>query len=107
MDWQSPFIVYRISADGKFKEVYHANDLKSAQYWLSYIAQPGDLCCRTPASPKHSKQSAQPEYFGHKESSGKASRVEAEWKKWAEGKHIDSGLPSEQTVAHGQARAED
>lgn len=107
MDWQSAFVVYRIMPDGKLKEIYHAQDLKSAQYWLSYIAQTGDLCCRTPASPRHSGKSPQPEYIGHKESSGKASRIEADWKKWAEGRQFDFCFPGEQMIEHGKARAEE
>ncbi len=96
MDWKSPFIVYRITPDGKLEEVYHAVDLKKAKYWLTYIAQPGDVCCRTPAHPRHSKKTPTPEYFSHKQESGTPSSVESEWKSIAESKKLNVQFPSEQ-----------
>lgn len=96
MDWKSPFIVYRITAEGKLEEVFHANDLKKAKYWLTYIAQPGDVCCRTPVHPKHSQASKTPEYWSHKESSGSPSSNPESWTQYAKDKKFDLNFPTEQ-----------
>lgn len=95
MDWTSPFIVYRVSPDGKLEEVFHAEDLKKAKYWLSYIALPGDLLCRTPIHPKHSKATKCAEYCQHKED-GKPCSEEDKWKLHAKGKNFDFRFPEEQ-----------
>lgn len=97
MDWSSPFIVYRINAEGKLEEVFHAEDLKKAKYWLTYIAQPGDVLCKTPKHPKHSGQSKAPEYWSHKDSSGTPTMKEEAWKESVKGKGIDVAFPCEQT----------
>lgn len=96
MDWTSPFIVYRISADGKLEEVFHADDLKKAKYWLTYIAQPGDVLCKTPKHPKHSGSSKCPEYWSHKELSGTPTTKEDSWKAFAKGKACTLVFPEEQ-----------
>jgi|GEM_PF-1513378 len=90
MDWKTPFVIYRLTADAKLEEVYHASDLKTAKYWLTYIAQVGDVLCKTPLHPKHSGQSNRPEYWCHKESSGQPCSNEEKWKELA-GKHNFSG----------------
>lgn len=86
MEWKTPFIVYRINASGKLEEVFHCHDLKKAKYWLSYIAQVGDVLCRTPMHPKHSKQTKTAEYFQHKEESGKALAAKDLWEKTSQSK---------------------
>ena len=96
MEWKSPYIVYRVNADKCLQEVFWSEDIKKAKYWLTYIAQPGDVLYKTPAHPKHSKQTSTPEYWSHKESSGQACTNEAAWRKFAE----QTGpitLPTEQT----------
>ncbi|MBX7144382.1 MAG: hypothetical protein K1X79_08035 [Oligoflexia bacterium] len=98
MDWKSPFIVYRIGSDGKLEEVFHAQDIKKAKYWLTYIAQPGDVLCRTPAHPKHSGKSKQPEYCQHKEQSGAPSSKEDAWKEHAKKSNWNSGFPDQQSA---------
>ena len=67
MDWKVPFIIYRITPDGKLEEVFFAEDFKAATYWLTYIAQPGDVLCKTPLHRKHSHASQRAEYWSHKE----------------------------------------
>jgi hypothetical protein len=103
MDWKSPFIVYRIIGDGKLEEVFHAEDIKKAKYWLTYIAQPGDVLCKTPVHPKHSKQSKGPEYWSHKEQSGKPSSTEDDWKNFAKNKNFTFVFPEEQTKTTEEA----
>jgi hypothetical protein len=66
MDWKVPFVIYRITPDGKLEEVFHAADFKAASYWLSYIAEPGDVLCNTPLHSKHSHSSKKAEYWSHK-----------------------------------------
>lgn len=94
MSWSSPFIVYRISESGQIEEVFRAEDIKKAKYWLSYIAQPGDVLCRTPMHPKHSGASGSPEYWSHKESSGKTSVAEEDWKSYASSKNFNLEFPT-------------
>ena len=96
MEWTSSFIIYRVLPDAKVEEVYHANDLKTAKYWLTYIAQPGDVLCKTPIHPKHSKGSKRPEYWCHKETSGTASSEETRWRKYIEGITTNVAFPEEQ-----------
>ena len=83
MAWKSPFIVYRISSDGQLQEVYRATDLKDAKYWLTYIAEPADVLCRTPAHPRH--EDSAPKYWSHKSASGKANSDESEWRYMIQG----------------------
>ena len=99
MDWTTPFVVYRIREDNTLEEVFHARDLKKAKYWLTYIAQPGDVLCKTPLHPKHSKANKEPEYWSHKENSGQASSNIASWKKLAENKRFIGKFPEEQQKA--------
>ncbi len=101
MSWEAPFIVYRLDSDGKLSEVYHASDLKSAKYWLSYIAEPGDMLARTPAHPRHDSQ--EPAYWSHKEPGGKASSQKDEWYQQAKKQNWDERFPEEQAVFENQA----
>lgn len=96
MDWTEPFAIYRISADGKLEAVFLCSDMKKAKYWLTYIAQPGDVLCRTPAHPKHSKATKRPEYWCHKEQSGTSSIEEQRWKDFAKQKNCEIIFPEEQ-----------
>ena len=97
MEWKQPFIIYRITPEGKLFQVYETADLKQARYWLTYIAQPGDVLCRTPVHPKHSKQNSKPEYCAHKESSGKSSSVEKDWGLLASKLNFSRGFPDSPT----------
>ena len=101
MDWKSPFVVYRLTPEGKLQQVYCAKDLNAARYWLTYVAEVGDICCRTPAHPKHSGQSPRPEYWGHKEKSGKASADEPQWQEWARSRNFDLEFPEQQASEQG------
>jgi hypothetical protein len=80
MEWSSPFVIYRVKEDAGVEEVFCAEDLKKAKYWLTYIAQPWDVLCKTPLHPKHSKTSKCPEYWTHKEGVGKLSTDESKWR---------------------------
>jgi hypothetical protein len=96
MDWSSPFIVYRITAAGKLEEVFHAEDLNKAKYWLTYIAKPGDVLCKTPKHPTHSGTCASAEYWSHKDISGTPSSTEENWKKIAQEKSCEIVFPDQQ-----------
>jgi hypothetical protein len=99
MDWTSPFIVYRLTPEGRLEEVFHAEDLKKAKYWLTYIARPGDVLCKTPVHPKHTKSSKKAEYWSHKEASGQPSANEAAWKKMITPGVTELVFPEEQLAA--------
>ena len=77
MQWKSSFSVLRMQADGNLKEVFGADDIQKAKYWLSYIAEVGDLLVKTPAHPKNS--SGQPQYWSHKEQTGQAVTSKEGW----------------------------
>ena len=96
MDWQTPFIIYRITPDGRWEEVFHAKDIQKARYWLTYIAQPGDVLCRTPVHPKHSKQAKCAEYWSHKETSGTPSSSKEDWIRMVKERNASEELPQEQ-----------
>ena len=96
MEWTAPFIVYRITDDAKFEEVFHCNDIKKAKYWLHYIAKPGDVLCRTPIHPKHSKSKNRPEYCSHKETKGGPCSEESKWRQFAEKMKCSAEFPEEQ-----------
>ena len=96
MSWNRPFVIYRITAEGKLESVYVCDDIKQAKYWLNYIAQPGDVLCRTPAHPKHSKGSNRPEYCCHKEQSGSSATEESRWREFAKHRAGEVEFPEEQ-----------
>jgi len=96
MDWKIPFVIYRITAENKLEEVYHALDIKQAKYWLTYIAQPGDVLCKTPLHPKHSKATPRPEYWSHKAQSGTPAAKEEEWTGIAKEKNFCDPFPEQQ-----------
>ncbi len=96
MDWKVPFVVYRITAEGKLEEVFFAEDFKSASYWLSYIAQPGDVLCKTPLHKKHSHNSSKAEYWSHKGEGRELVTNEQNWKQYAAPKQFAGEFPAEQ-----------
>ncbi len=96
MSWTTPFIVYRIDEGGDLIEVAYPADLTKAKYWIKYIAHPGDVCCRTPAHPKHSAKEPRPEYFTHKAASGTAVTNESEWRDYALSRNFESPFPDAQ-----------
>lgn len=98
MNWKSPFVVYRIESDGKLKAVHVAHNLKDAKYWLTYIAEPGDVLCRTPVHPRHSKSGETPEYWGHKVASGATSTDQSQWLSLAEQQNCDGSFPADPSV---------
>lgn len=106
MKWTTPFIIYRIGEDSQLAEVSYPNDLVQAKYWMKYIAETGDVCCRTPLHPKHATHGGAPEYFSHKNSSGVASSNEAEWRKFAVEKKFSGGFPAEQIAQPNDRRLE-
>lgn len=96
MEWSAPYVVFRINASSKLEQVYLAQDIKQAKYWMGYIAQPGDVLCKTPAHPRHSKKGNAPEYWSHKEATGTLSNEEARWREHAATLGCTEGFPEEQ-----------
>lgn len=96
MDWKVPFVVYRINNEGKLEEVFHAQDFKAASYWLSYIAQPGDVLCKTPLHKKHSHKNQSAEYWSHKGDGRDLITDEGSWKQIASQSKCTEEFPSEQ-----------
>jgi hypothetical protein len=101
MDWGSPFVVYRITAEGKLEQVFQAEDLKKAKYWLTYIAKPGDVLCKTPAHPKHTGKTPAPEYWSHKAQSGTPCSKEDEWWQFAKSKSTELSFPTDPAQVEG------
>lgn len=99
MDWNAPFIIYRITPEGKLVEVYHATDLKSAKYWLNFIAETGDVLCKTPAHPNYKEQTGRPEYWSHKHECGESATNKAAWEAIAKEKKCEPAFPCEQLTA--------
>lgn len=93
MEWKSPFAILRLTSEGKAEVVQLPEDLTKAKYWLQYIAEPFDVLCKTPAHPKHSKKTDKPEYWAHKERSGKPAYSEGDWKKHWESNGWDNVFP--------------
>lgn len=94
MAWSTPYVIFRISKEGKAEVVYVPEDLQKAKYWLQYIAEPGDVLCKTPLHAKHSKKSDTPEYWSHKEESGKPGYDEEGWAREAKRLGWDAVFPS-------------
>lgn len=95
MEWKTSYVVYRISAKGTLEEVYHTDLSKKAKYWMNYIALPGDMLCRTPIDPKHSKQTKMAEYVCHKIATKSTSTDRAAWESMAKEKNFDNKFPEE------------
>ncbi len=96
MQWKSPFVIYRVDEQGHLQQVYQAPDLKDAKYWLTYIAQVGDVLCKTPAHPKADKSSSTPTYWSHKEQSGQPLSNQAAWELLAKKNAWTGIFPMEQ-----------
>jgi hypothetical protein len=96
MDWTATYIVYRIGSTGNLEEVYHSSELKQAKYWLTYIGLPGDVLCKTPVHPKHTKGTKKAEYWSHKAQSGTPSNEEKEWREFARRRNFTADFPEEQ-----------
>ena len=96
MSWKTPFIVYRMTQDNKLEEIFWAEDLNKAKYWLTYIAQLGDVLTRTPAHPKNT--SGLPEYWSHKEQSGKTVTDKEKWLKMYSFSDFQSQFPHEEAA---------
>lgn len=94
MNWKAPFIVYRLDSSGKLQEVFHAKDIQQAKYWLSYIAEIGDVLTKTPAHPKNT--SGKPEYWSHKEEAGSSTTSKERWLQMLSLEDFESIAPSEQ-----------
>ena len=94
MSWNFPFVVFRFK-DNKVTQVFECADLQKAKYWIKYIAVPGDVMCRTTASPKHSKKDDKPEYFCHKESSGQPVTNEKAWEEYTKKNALTFEYPSQ------------
>lgn len=96
MDWKAPFVVYRITDDGKLQQVYVAEDFKAASYWLTYIAEAGDVLCKTPLHKKHSHSTQKAEYWSHKGSDRTPVTDEERWKKIVSQRNFDGDFPDHQ-----------
>lgn len=94
-EWSVPFVIVRPSSDGT-TQVFQCDDLKKAKYWIKYIAEAGDVLCRTPLSNVHSKESTQIEYWCHKESSGKVVTNKEQWQKFLTENFPSVKLPEKQ-----------
>lgn len=105
MEWESPFIIYRMEDDGAICEVFHTHELKKAKYWLTYIAHIGDVLARTPAHPRH--KDSKPSYFSHKACSGNACSQQFKWKQQIEQKKLTFEFPTEQLSAPVKDDGED
>lgn len=79
MKWTAPFVVLRGHKSGEYTEVFQTDDLKKAKYWLTYIAEIGDVLCKTPFHNRHSGDSEKPEYWSHKTRKGSIINDRDEW----------------------------
>lgn len=105
--WRNHFVVLRLTEGGILQQVYASDDLKHSKYWLTYIAQVGDVLCRTPAHPKHSHASQNPEYWSHKEASGKTLSNEGTWRKWLEKQCPSPWFPDTQLAGGTEGSSEE
>jgi hypothetical protein len=96
MDWNVPFVVYRLTEDGKLEQVFTAQDFQAASYWLTYIAQPGDVLCKTPLHKRHTHTSKRAEYWSHKGAEKGPITDEARWKKLVSKRSFSGEFPEEQ-----------
>jgi hypothetical protein len=77
--WNATYVVFRNQGKGNLVEVFQTSDFKGAKYWLTYIAEVGDVLCRTPSHPRYSRDDGKPEYWSHKEASGAVTADESLW----------------------------
>jgi hypothetical protein len=97
MEWKTPFVVYRITTEGKLEQVFVAEDFQAASYWLTYIAQPGDVLCKTPLHKRHSQKTPCAEYWSHKGPDRSPVTDEERWKKLAAKRNFAGVFPEEQS----------
>lgn len=81
MEWEAPYVILRAKEGAKYTEVFQCTDFKKAKYWLTYIAEVGDVLCKTPAHPRFGSDRKVPEYFSHKTDCGIVRTNKDEWKK--------------------------
>ena len=98
MDWT---IMYRvdegvIGEEITLQEVYYPEDFKKAQYLVKFVAESGDVLCRTPLHHKYDGEDGRAQYVSHKVSSGITSRDYEEWVKLLDGKKFCGQFPEEQ-----------
>ena len=93
MSWTDTFVMYRPTPQGGLTAVFQTSDFKKAQYWMKFIAQVGDVCCRTPTHPKHTKGTQLAEYWCHKEASGAPATSEDAWKTIAQSLKCEPEFP--------------
>jgi hypothetical protein len=79
VDLERAYVFCRITGPGTTEFVHSAAGIKDAKYWLTYIAQPGDALCQTPAHPKYNGN-GEPTYYAHLVKRGSIAYNEAEWK---------------------------
>ena len=101
MDWTVPFIIYRVDQNcvGEqvtLEEAYYPEDFKKAQYLIKFVAEAGDVLCRTPLHHKYDAEEGRPQYVSHKVSSGNPSRDYEDWLKLLGDKKFDGKFPEEQ-----------
>lgn len=96
MEWKAPFVVYRVIEGGKLEQVFVAEDFQAASYWLTYIAQAGDVLCKTPLHKRHSHQSPRAEYWSHKGPDRGPVTDEERWRKLMAKKNFTGEFPEEQ-----------
>lgn len=101
MAWKAPYIIYRLSANAKLEQVFTCDDIKKAKYWLAYIAEPGDVLCKTPAHPKHSKATNTPEYWSHKVKNVGAVSNEDAWRKLLALQGAAAVFPDDEQIVAG------
>lgn len=99
MEWTFSYIVYRLDSDNSVTEVFHTNEIQKAKYWINYIAQEGDVLVKTPAHPKHTKETKIAEYWSHKEKNGKAVSDLARWMAFLKTNKLEPKWPEEQLQA--------
>lgn len=77
-NWNHLYIVIRINETGTAEVVHTCSTMKDANYWLTYIALPGDAIFNTPLHPKNTGPT--PVYYAHLVSRGKTEHDEKKWK---------------------------
>lgn len=79
MEWTTPYAVLRLDEEARPQVVNTPEDITKAKYWMQYIAEPFDVLCKTPLHPKHTKKDEKPEYWSHKDLTGKSSSTQQDW----------------------------
>ena len=79
MSTKPKYIFLRINSDKMAEIVNSCDSVKDANYWLNYIAEPGDAMFITSEHPKHTGSSS-PEYSSHLISRRNLGRTEEEWR---------------------------